>query len=40
LASKNHKAESITQSIIKFISKLKKGTIKTITFDRGKEFNK
>lgn len=40
LASKNHKAESITQSIIKFISKLKKGTIKTITFDRGKEFSK
>ncbi|WP_338968685.1 IS30 family transposase [Spiroplasma endosymbiont of Lonchoptera lutea] len=40
LKTKNHKAESITQSIIKFISKLIPGTIKTITFDRGKEFSK
>ncbi len=39
LVSKNHKAENITKSIIKFISKLQKGTVKTITFDRGKEFN-
>ncbi len=40
MKTKNHKAESITQSIIKFISKLIPGTIKTITFDRGKEFSK
>ncbi|WP_425376605.1 IS30 family transposase [Spiroplasma endosymbiont of Aleiodes alternator] len=40
LVSKNHKAENITKSIIKFISKLQKGTVKTITFDRGKEFSK
>ncbi|WP_342253108.1 IS30 family transposase [Spiroplasma endosymbiont of Zeiraphera isertana] len=40
LVTQNHKSENITKSIIKFISKLQKGTVKTITFDRGKEFSK
>ncbi len=40
LVTKNYKSENITKSIIKFISKLQKGTVQTITFDRGKEFSK
>lgn len=40
LVTKNHKSTSVAQSIINFIIKLPQGTIKTITFDCGKEFSK
>lgn len=40
LVTENHKSTSVAQSIINFIIKLPQGTIKTITFDCGKEFSK
>lgn len=36
----SHRSEDVAQSLIKFISSLPFGTIKTITFDCGKEFAK
>lgn len=40
LYTKSHKSNDVVESIINYIQTLPKGTIKTITFDWGKEFSK